>query len=154
MLPALPGWRAGSPADYHAHRIALGIPEGGTDFAFGEAFPHDADMDQLGGVDFRKGCYIGQEVVSRMEHRGTSRRRIVLAASLHALPSGAPITADGKPLGQVMSVAGSQGLAQIRVDRAKAAMDAGLAVLAADVPVSLTLPAWARFGWATSPSED
>src|SRR5206468_8700608 len=62
-------------AAYDTHRIALGIPEGGIDFAFGEAFPHDADMDQLGGVDFDKGCYVGQEVVSRMQHRGTARRR-------------------------------------------------------------------------------
>lgn len=140
---------------YHAHRIGLGVPEGGVDFAFGDTFPHDADMDQLGGVDFRKGCYIGQEVVSRMEHRGSARRRIVLAASSGALPpSGAPITADGKPLGHLLSVAGTHGLAQIRVDRAKAAMDAGAAVLAAEVPLTLTLPDWARFGWTTGPAED
>ena len=64
-------------ADYHAHRIGLGVPEGGRDFAFADAFPHEALMDQLGGVDFRKGCYVGQEVVSRMQHRGTARTRIV-----------------------------------------------------------------------------
>ena len=54
------------------------MPEGGIDFAFGDAFPHDADMDQLAGVDFGKGCFVGQEVVSRMKHRGTARRRIVI----------------------------------------------------------------------------
>ena len=54
---------------YEAHRIALGVPRGGIDFIYGDAFPHEADMDQLAGVDFDKGCYVGQEVVSRIEHR-------------------------------------------------------------------------------------
>jgi folate-binding protein YgfZ len=140
---------------YHAHRVALGVPEGGVDFTFGDTFPHDADMDQLGGVDFAKGCYIGQEVVSRMEHRGTARRRIVAATSSGPLPPpGAAITANGKPIGQLASVAGRRGLAQIRIDRAKAAIDAGVAILAADVPLTLTLPVWARFTWATGPAED
>ena len=58
-------------ANYEAHRIGLGIPRGGVDFAYGDAFPHESDMDQLGGVDFAKGCYVGQEVVSRMEHRSS-----------------------------------------------------------------------------------
>ena len=62
---------------YHAHRIALGVPEGGKDFLFNDTFPHEALMDQLNGIDFDKGCYIGQEVVSRMQHRGTARTRIV-----------------------------------------------------------------------------
>ena len=61
--------------EYEAHRIALAIPRGGIDFRYGDAFPHETDMDQLGGVDFAKGCYVGQEVVSRMEHRGIARTR-------------------------------------------------------------------------------
>src|SRR5438105_2035628 len=65
---------------YEAHRIALGVPRGGVDFIYGDAFPHETDMDQLGGIDFAKGCYIGQEVVSRMEHRGTARTRAVPVA--------------------------------------------------------------------------
>ena len=66
--------------EYEAHRIALGIPSGGVDFRYGDAFPHEADMDQLHGVDFAKGCYVGQEVVSRMEHRGSARTRAVPVA--------------------------------------------------------------------------
>src|SRR5262249_54959964 len=65
------------PVDYEAHRIAHGVPRGGLDFIYGDAFPHEADMDQLGGLDFEKGCFVGQEVVSRMEHRGTARTRVV-----------------------------------------------------------------------------
>ena len=63
--------------DYEAHRIALGAPRGGLDFQYNDAFPHEADMDQLNGIDFDKGCYVGQEVVSRVEHRGTARKRVV-----------------------------------------------------------------------------
>ena len=80
--------------EYEAHRIALGVPRGGLDFSYGDAFPHEADMDQLGGVDFAKGCYVGQEVVSRMEHRGTARTRAVPVRYDGAAPqAGAAVTA-------------------------------------------------------------
>lgn len=62
---------------YEAHRIATGVPRGGLDFMYGDAFPHETNMDHLHGVDFDKGCYVGQEVVSRMQHRGTARTRTV-----------------------------------------------------------------------------
>src|SRR5262249_7227868 len=71
--------------DYEAHRIGLGVPKGGADFIYGDAFPHETDMDQLGGIDFDKGCFVGQEVVSRMEHRGIARTRVV------------PVKFDGPP---------------------------------------------------------
>ena len=93
--------------DYHAHRIALGVPEGGKDYAFGDAFPHEALFDQLNGVSFEKGCYVGQEVVSRMQNRGTARRRIVPVVAEAALPaSGAAITAGGVEIGTLGSVDG------------------------------------------------
>jgi tRNA-modifying protein YgfZ len=66
--------------DYHALRIAHGLAEPGLDYLPSEVFPHELNMDQLRGVDFRKGCYVGQEVVSRMEHRGTARTRTVKVA--------------------------------------------------------------------------
>jgi folate-binding protein YgfZ len=72
---------------YHAHRVALAVPEGGRDYIFGDAFPHEALFDQLGGVSFSKGCFVGQEVVSRMEHRGTARKRVV-PVSFAARPRG------------------------------------------------------------------
>src|SRR5262249_8823095 len=62
---------------FEAHRIALGVPRGGLDFVYGDTFTHEADMDQLNGVDFDKGCYVGQEVVSRVEHRASARSRVV-----------------------------------------------------------------------------
>lgn len=66
---------------YEAHRIACGIPRGGVDFIYSDAFPHETNMDRLHGVDFDKGCYVGQEVVSRMQHRGTARTRTVRGAA-------------------------------------------------------------------------
>jgi folate-binding protein YgfZ len=136
-----------SEAEYDAHRIALGIPEGGIDFAFGDVFPHDVDMDQLHGVAFDKGCYVGQEVVSRMEHRGTARRRFVLMSGDALPPAGSEITAGGKPIGIAGSSAGVTGLALVRLDRASEARNTGAAVLAGGSPVILHLPPWARFTW-------
>jgi hypothetical protein len=152
----LPGLTRTDAGAWHAHRIALGVPEGGRDFAFGDAFPHDADMDALAGIDFAKGCYVGQEVVSRMQHRGTARRRIVMASAATALPaSGTPLTAGDRPVGTLGSVAGTQGLALVRLDRAKAAIDARLPIRAEGTDLTLTIPPWATFGWPeTATAED
>ena len=140
-----------APADaaaYHARRIALGVPQAGADFGYGEVFPHDIAMDQLGGVDFRKGCYVGQEVVSRMQHRGTARRRIVLVASQSPLPEAGTALKDGeKPVGILGSAAGTHGIAIVRLDRAGEALQAGRAIDAGGAPVTLEIPAWASYGW-------
>ena len=150
-----PDFDEASTADYDAHRISLGVPEGGIDFAFGDAFPHDAVMDQLGGVDFEKGCYVGQEVVSRMEHRGTARRRFVIATGLSPMPApGTAVTAGGKAIGALGSSANGNGLALVRLDRAKEAIDKGIAIMAGDAALTLTLPAWARYGWPAGMAED
>src|ERR1700741_5158042 len=85
---------------YEAHRIALGVPRGGLDFIYGDAFPHETNMDRLHGVDFGKGCYVGQEVVSRMQHRGTARTRTVRVLLDGPAPeAGVAIVADNKPVG-------------------------------------------------------
>jgi folate-binding protein YgfZ len=147
--PTPAGQVAATEADYDAHRIGLGVPEGGIDFAYGDAFPHDADMDQLGGVDFDKGCYVGQEVVSRMQHRGSARRRIVMATGTGLTP-GSELKAGERPLGNLGSTGDGVGLALLRIDRAKEAIDAGEAILAGKVPVKLALPPWARFGWPSA----
>jgi folate-binding protein YgfZ len=149
------GFTPASEAEYDARRIRLGVPEGGIDFAFGDAFPHDADMDQLGGVDFGKGCYIGQEVVSRMEHRGTARRRFVLASADAPLPaSGSAVNAGDRALGVLGSSSGMAGLALIRLDRAKQAIDAGTTVVAEGTPLRLAIPGWAKFGWPAEVAAD
>lgn len=134
---------------YHAHRIALGIPEGGRDFAFGDAFPHEALMDQLGGVDFKKGCYVGQEVVSRMQHRGTARTRIVpLTYQDGSAPEpGTEVTAGARHLGVTGSGAGEFGLAAIRLDRLGDALAAGEPVRAGGIRAGIVKPAFATFAF-------
>jgi folate-binding protein YgfZ len=140
------GCEAASEADYHAFRISLGVPEGGRDYAFGDTFPHEALFDELNGVDFAKGCYVGQEVVSRMEHRGTARKRIVRVDGVLPLPaSGTSIETNGLSIGTLGSVSGRSGLAMIRLDRAETALGAGKALTAGGIEVALRRPAFAHF---------
>jgi tRNA-modifying protein YgfZ len=137
-----------APEAYEAHRIALGVPRGGLDFAYGDAFPHEADMDQLNGVDFAKGCYVGQEVVSRIEHRARARSRIVpVAYDGFAPEDGAAVMAGDRAVGTMGSAAGGRGLAMVRLDRVEEALAAGTTLAAGGVPIRLVKPAWARFAW-------
>ncbi|KQV63910.1 folate-binding protein YgfZ [Rhizobium sp. Root1220] len=130
-------------ATYDALRIANGVAVSGADFALQDVFPHDVLMDLNGGLSFKKGCYVGQEVVSRMQHRGTARRRLALVKGTTALPvTGTETTAAGKPLGTLGSVVGDAGLAIVRIDRAGEAMAAGTPIMAGETPVSLSLPQW------------
>jgi hypothetical protein len=133
---------------YEAHRIALGAPRGGLDFIYGDAFPHEADMDQLHGVDFAKGCYVGQEVVSRMEHRGTARNRVVpVAYESFAPDAGMPVTAGDKTVGTMGSSASGRGLAMLRLDRVADAQAAGATLMAGGIAIRPVKPEWARFRW-------
>ncbi|MDB5619513.1 folate-binding protein [Tardiphaga sp.] len=126
---------------YEAHRIQTGVPRGGVDFAYGDAFPHESNMDRLAGVDFDKGCYVGQEVVSRMQHRGTARTRIVRVILDGDAPQpGSEIRAADKPVGKMGSSAAGQGLALIRTDRATDALDAQAAFLAGGSPIHFADP--------------
>ena len=134
--------------EYEAHRIALGVPRGGADFSYGVAFPHEADMDQLAGVDFQKGCYVGQEVVSRMEHRGTARTRAVPVRYDGASPqAGTAIVAGDRQLGHMGSAAAGIGIALLRLDRVAEALSHGEPLTAGGVPVHLVKPDWARFAF-------
>jgi folate-binding protein YgfZ len=133
---------------YEFHRIALGVPRGGLDFAYGDAFPHEADMDQLNGVDFDKGCYVGQEVVSRIEHRARARNRIVPVAYDEFAPEdGVPVMAGERTVGTMGSAAHGRGLAMLRLDRTAEALAAGEALSAGGVPIRLVKPEWARFAF-------
>ncbi|RUV34701.1 folate-binding protein YgfZ [Mesorhizobium sp. M7A.F.Ca.MR.148.00.0.0] len=135
-------------AAWHAFRIAGGIAESGSDYQLGDAFPHDVLLDETGGVGFKKGCYVGQEVVSRMQHRGTARRRVLIASADRPLPvPGTELTVAGRPVGKLGSTAGTAGLAIARIDRVKAALDAGQPIMAGDVPVTLAIPGWAKFAF-------
>jgi folate-binding protein YgfZ len=144
------GWRAILPrakaaavaeanaSSYEALRIGLGVPKGGVDFAYNDAFPHDAGLDILHGVDFDKGCYIGQEVVSRMRHRGTARKRVARVKVLaEAPPPGTPILDGELAVGTLGSSSGREALALLRIDRVEEANAAGRALSAGGIGVTL-----------------
>lgn len=124
---------------YDAERIAAGVAELGPDFAADQMFPHDIAMDLLGGVDFKKGCYIGQEVVSRMEHRGTARRRPVIVSGVDA-PMGTPVVVGSRDAGAIGTPVEGKAVAIVRLDR----FDGG-EVTVGGKPVTVALPAWATY---------
>ena len=142
------GWRTigtpqGEAEGYDAARIAAGLADSEADLGSGEFFPHEANLDQLGGVNFRKGCYVGQEVVSRMEHRGLARSRIlpvVLAGA--APPKGTDIRSGEKQVGTLLSSSGPNALALIRLDRLA---EATAPLLADGVTVKVQKPGWAKY---------
>ncbi len=135
------------PDKWLAHRIHHGLPQAPVDFVHGSCFPHDIAMDQLNGIGFKKGCYVGQEVVSRMQHRGTSRKRPMIIRAHGDLPATpADIKADSATIGRLGSASGRQGLAEIRLDRAVKALDAGVSFDVNGTQVELFRPAWAGYG--------
>src|SRR4029077_7202790 len=141
----LGGMLAGADA-YEAHRIALGVPRGGLDFIYGDTFPHEADMDQLNGVDFDKGSYCGREVVSRVEHRASARSRVVpIAYDEFAPSSGLPIMAGEKQVGTLGSTGKGRGLSLMRLDRIADALAANTTLEAGGVAVRAVKPSWAKF---------
>ena len=137
---------ASAIAAYHRQRIALCVPEGSRDYAYGDAFPHEVCYDLLGGVDFEKGCYVGQEVVSRMHHRGTAKTRIAGVRGTPPLPAmGTEISGGEYPVGQLGSSAGELGIALVRLDRAEEAAAHGVPLHAGDVRLTLRRPIWASY---------
>jgi tRNA-modifying protein YgfZ len=129
-------------ADYHATRIAAGVAEAPFDFGPNEVFPADINMDLLDGVDFRKGCFVGQEVVSRMKRRGTSRRRTLTLRSDEAIAAPAPLLAGADDIGVVTSAADTLALARVRIDRLAEAAAAGIPLTVQGRSVEVLPAAW------------
>ena len=145
----VPIWRnitqeqSGNRTEYDALRINHGVAESGLDYALGDVFPHNVNLDQVGGVGFRKGCYVGQEVVSRMQHRGTARRRMVVATGTESLPVlGTPVIVGDREIGTLGTVVGNQAMAMIRLDKAA---EAEVPAAANGVALSFSLPIGATF---------
>lgn len=133
---------------YLSKRIAAGITELGADYETDTLFPHDIAMDLLGGIDFEKGCYIGQEVVSRMKHRGTARRRPVIVSGGN-LTAGSAITASGRDAGTLGQVHNGKAVSVVRLDRFKNLDE----VFVDEARVTLALPTWASYVLADSTPE-
>lgn len=129
--PAL-GWRAYGaeltepvPVDWTALRVEHAIPQQGTELIPDDSYILEFDFERLNGVDFRKGCFVGQEIVARMKHKTTLRKGLVrVQIDGHAEP-GTEITAGGKSVGRLGSQSGGSGLAYLRFDRAGGEMQAG-----------------------------
>lgn len=147
------GWRLVAPVEaaaswsqddtaFQSARIGAGILIQGNDFAANEVFAHDIGMDLLDGIDFAKGCYVGQEVVSRMKHRGTARRRPVIVSGIEG-NSGQPVLASGREAGAIGQVANGRAVAIVRLDR----IDDPSAVTVGGLPVTVALPDWASYGF-------
>ena len=124
--------------EYEGLRIAVGAPKGGLDFAYADAFPHDANFDLLHGVDFEKGCYVGQEVVSRMKHRGTARKRVARVKLAGPAPApGTPVMDRELAVGALGSSSGREALAMLRIDRVEDASTAGRSLSAGGIMLAL-----------------
>lgn len=118
------------------------MPEQGFDFGVEEVFPADINMDLVDGVDFKKGCFVGQEVASRMKRRGTARRRTLKAQLAQGLTAPTSILADGFEIGVLTSFSGGDALARVRIDRMAEARAAGHRFTAKGQEVGLDTPSW------------
>ena len=137
-LAEMPDYLEG-PAAYHARRLELGVPEAG-DFGSDKIFALDAGLEEMHGVSFDKGCYVGQELSARMKHRGTARKRILTIRAASPLPQpGAKIVSGDEDIGEIVSVYGAEGFALVRLDRLG---QAKASLTAANMPVTVTKPEW------------
>ena len=137
------GYRLGDAADYDERRIELGVPES-SDLEPESAFPLDCNFEELHGVDFKKGCYIGQELTARMKHRATARKRILPVEADVELPAvGTSVSLAGVPIGELRVSRDRHGLAVIRLDRLGQATEAdadGVAIRIGAPAYPLILP--------------
>ncbi|MDR3469065.1 MAG: folate-binding protein [Xanthobacteraceae bacterium] len=134
------GFARATQEDYATHRLALGIADT-VEIAGETCYALEANLEMLHGVDFKKGCYVGQEQTARMKLKGGLRKRILPVTGATALPgAGAAITADGARLGHLIAASGARGLALLRLDHLAEARDG--AIRAEDVPLSVHWPDW------------
>jgi folate-binding protein YgfZ len=111
----------------------------------GDTFPHEAGFDRLGGVSFTKGCFVGQEVVARMQHKTVSRKRVVAIDGTGPLAAGADILVGEAAIGRIGSVDGRRALALVRLDRALEAASKGRPLVAGEHTVSVDPAALAAY---------
>lgn len=148
------GWRLYGPLeslrpangafeDYDTLRLTLGLPDGSRDAVAERTILLENGYDHMGGVDFAKGCYVGQEVTARSRHRGELRKYLFQVASDSPLPpKGTPVMAGENAIGEMRSSCGGLGLALMRTDLMEAAKKEGLAVTAHDAALRISSPWW------------
>lgn len=133
------------PTDLATRRVELALPQQGLDYGFEEVFLTDVNMDLLNGVNFKKGCFIGQEVASRMRRRGTIRKRTFAIVFDGPAPDpGAPVNASAGPaIGRITSTSNDFGLAILRTDRLVGAGGLSATLTAGDTPCRAVCPPYA-----------
>jgi hypothetical protein len=138
------GFAHATAADYADHRLALGVADT-AEIAGETCYALETNFEMLHGVDFKKGCYVGQEQTARMKLKGGLRKRILPVTGATVLPgAGTPITADGARLGHLIAASGVQGLGLLRLDYLAEAGEG--AARAGDVPLSVHWPDWLERG--------
>jgi folate-binding protein YgfZ len=151
--PRLPdaGWRViadhpldttATADDWNAHRLALGLPNGSADLEAEKSVLLEAGFDELHGVSWTKGCYLGQELTARTKYRGLVKRRLVpVTIDGPTPPPGTPVLRDGAEIGTMRSAQGHLGLAQLRLDAlATHPLSCGEATLTSIIPYWMTIP--------------
>ena len=140
---------------YAARRMALGVAECGTDFAPERLFALEANLAELGAVDFKKGCFVGQEVTARMHHRTALRKRLwpLELDADGAVEPGAALEAGGREIGTIEGVRGRRGFALLRLDRLAEAGGSKAALTANGTTVRLGAPPWLNLEMALQDSE-
>ena len=132
------GCRLAPREAYDSLRLGLGVPDGSRDLAVGKSFPLEYGFEELNGVDFEKGCYVGQEVTVRMKHRGRLRKRLVAVEVAGPVPApGTPILDRGAEVGELRSAANGRGLALLRSDRLGSAAQEGVELRAGEARIAL-----------------
>lgn len=140
-------------ADWDRHRLALGVPDGTRDLEPDKALLLENGFVELGGVDFEKGCFVGQELTARMRYRGTVRKRLVPVTLDGSAAAGTAIRAGDIEVGELRSVRGEHGLALIRLDRWEQAQAAGRPLQAETAVVSPRVPDWLDLTFASKRAE-
>jgi folate-binding protein YgfZ len=135
------GLREAALADYEALRLRLGVPDGSRDLPVEKALLLESGFDELHGVDWQKGCYMGQELTARTKYRGLIKRRLFPVKVEGALPApGTPVERDGREVGEIRSGLGDRALAMLRLDVARESLSSGGAKITAEVPDWMRLP--------------
>ncbi|MET0432231.1 MAG: folate-binding protein [Hyphomicrobium sp.] len=134
-----------SQQSYDSHRVEIGVPEGGKDYEFGDAYPHEADFDLFNGVSFTKGCFVGQEIVARMQNKSVVRKRAIRISGSAPLTSRLEILLGSIAVGMIGTVDGSNAIAMLRLDRAVEAEQKNQKLTAGGVIVTPDEEALARY---------
>lgn len=137
------GHRVDGEDVYRDYLLELGVPNGAADFAPGKAYPLESNFEELSGVSFSKGCFIGQEVIARMKHKTELRKRVLpVSVDDDVLVVGADIRAGSAKAGTILSSSGNKGLALVRLEEWQEAREANVSLEADGALVSVSVPDW------------